>query len=402
MRSTLYLAGLAVAGQLVASCFGQKIEAGISANQDCSLDALTQLEATLRANPADKDLHRRLFAAYMTCASSSVQSASRSQRLAQILYWIENFPSDPVSSSPLIYVPSTIGPFADSADHQVVRQAWKNAVDRYPADPNTLLNAVRFLYPEHPEEAEQLLSSAVEREPADHRIAANLGFLYAMDILGITGPDGQAARSDTDHQRLRERAQSELDRSRNFFVVTGAGTALPNLFPHTELARVANGDTAVFEKAAQLMARARDLGAQETELQGPMPLIGEFQQFQQRQSGTLSGNPSPQGEPAPDVLIGDGSSVRIDDTVQAARLIEKPDPVYSREARQARLQGRVRLQIVVARDGHVEDLKLVFGHPLLVSAAVEAVRQYRYKPTLLNGKPVQVTSQVEVLFTFSK
>ncbi len=91
--------------------------------------------------------------------------------------------------------------------------------------------------------------------------------------------------------------------------------------------------------------------------------------------------------------------IRVGGNVQAAKLIEKPEPVYPPLAQQARIQGVVRYTAVVGRDGTVLNLTLVSGHPLLVPSATEAVRRYRYQTTLLNGEPVEVVTQVDVNFT---
>jgi protein TonB len=73
--------------------------------------------------------------------------------------------------------------------------------------------------------------------------------------------------------------------------------------------------------------------------------------------------------------------------------------VYPPEARQARIQGLVRFDVLIGPDGHVTNLTLVSGHPLLVPAAQEVVKDWVYKPTLLNGQPVEVQTQIDVNFT---
>lgn len=79
-------------------------------------------------------------------------------------------------------------------------------------------------------------------------------------------------------------------------------------------------------------------------------------------------------------------------------LIVKVDPKYPPMARQTRTQGPVVLTALIGRDGHIENLHAVSGHPLLIPAALEAVRQWRYRPTMLNGQPVEVETQVTVIF----
>ena len=82
-----------------------------------------------------------------------------------------------------------------------------------------------------------------------------------------------------------------------------------------------------------------------------------------------------------------------------AKLILQPRPVYPPLAKQARISGVVHLQAVLAADGTVKNLTVISGHPLLVPAALESVRQWVYQQTLLNGEPVEVTTQIDVNFT---
>jgi len=94
--------------------------------------------------------------------------------------------------------------------------------------------------------------------------------------------------------------------------------------------------------------------------------------------------------------------IRVGGNVQAANLIRKVVPVYPTLAKQARIQGTVRFQAIIGKDGTIQNLQLVSGHPLLVAAAQQAVSQWVYKPTLLNGDPVEVVTTIDVNFTLSQ
>ena len=85
----------------------------------------------------------------------------------------------------------------------------------------------------------------------------------------------------------------------------------------------------------------------------------------------------------------------------ADQIVKKIAPVYPAEARRARIQGTVVLQAQISKDGSIQNLQLVSGHPMLAPAAIEAVRQWKYKPYLLNGEPVEVETQVQVNFTLA-
>jgi TonB family protein len=91
--------------------------------------------------------------------------------------------------------------------------------------------------------------------------------------------------------------------------------------------------------------------------------------------------------------------IRISQGVATGLLVTKVSPVYPPSARQARIQGDVVLKAIINETGDVTSAELVSGHPMLFPAALEAVRQWKYRPYLLNGKAVGVETQVTVSFT---
>jgi len=93
--------------------------------------------------------------------------------------------------------------------------------------------------------------------------------------------------------------------------------------------------------------------------------------------------------------------VRVSQGVSQGLLIRKVQPAYPPLARQARIQGNVVLTAEISKDGSIENLRLVSGHPMLAPAAIEAVKQWKYKPYFLNGEPVEVETQVTVIFSLS-
>jgi TonB family protein len=90
--------------------------------------------------------------------------------------------------------------------------------------------------------------------------------------------------------------------------------------------------------------------------------------------------------------------IRIGENVQESKLIKKVEPVYPQAAMQNRISGKVRLQITVDEEGNVEEITPKSGDPLLVASAIDAVQQWQYSPTLLNGNPVPVIAEVTVFF----
>jgi TonB family protein len=113
--------------------------------------------------------------------------------------------------------------------------------------------------------------------------------------------------------------------------------------------------------------------------------------------------PTPPATTAPPVAVSPqppppAERVRVDGNAQQANLISRTKPTYPPLARQARIQGVVKLEAVINKDGSVENLTVVSGHPLLIQAALDAVRHWRYKPTIRNGVPVEVVTTVDVNF----
>lgn len=94
--------------------------------------------------------------------------------------------------------------------------------------------------------------------------------------------------------------------------------------------------------------------------------------------------------------------IRVPAQVAEANLIHDVAPQYPPEAGRARIEGTVVLMAVIGKDGTVRDVRVESGLPLLAQAAIEAVKQWRYKPYLLNGEPVEVDSHVTINFTLSQ
>jgi protein TonB len=113
--------------------------------------------------------------------------------------------------------------------------------------------------------------------------------------------------------------------------------------------------------------------------------------------GIIGGSSGPAAPPPPKPAT--PARIKQGGNVTAASIVTQTRPVYPPLARQARIQGTVTLHAIIDKDGRVAQLEVVSGHPLLVQAALDAVKQWRYKPTLLNGDPVEVDTTIQVTFT---
>ncbi len=94
--------------------------------------------------------------------------------------------------------------------------------------------------------------------------------------------------------------------------------------------------------------------------------------------------------------------VRVSSGVAQGLLIRQVNPIYPPLAKAARIEGKVLLQATIGKDGTVENLHLISGHPMLAPAAIDAVKQWRYKPYYLNAEPIEVETTITVNFTLTQ
>jgi len=146
----------------------------------------------------------------------------------------------------------------------------------------------------------------------------------------------------------------------------------------------------------------------------PLPAEGAAGQMPGVPGGISNGVPhgiwgavviTPWSSPPPPPLQPKGAHpqrIRVGGQVIAARLIYQPKPEYPPLAKMARIQGTVLLEAIIGRDGTIRELKVLSGHPLLAKAALEAVQRWRYQPTLLNGEPVEVLTEISVSFALAE
>jgi protein TonB len=111
--------------------------------------------------------------------------------------------------------------------------------------------------------------------------------------------------------------------------------------------------------------------------------------------GLVGGGPSAPPPPKPATP----QRIRVGGNVEAASLTNKVTPQYPPIAKTAHVSGTVILHAIISKDGSIQELQYVSGPPLLMKAAMDAVKEWRYKPTMLNGEPVEVDTTIDVVFT---
>jgi TonB family protein len=119
-----------------------------------------------------------------------------------------------------------------------------------------------------------------------------------------------------------------------------------------------------------------------------------------KESMTVDGGPGGSGAPAP---TSTPQRIRVSGNVQAAKMVKQVRPAYPKEAKEARIQGTVRMSAVIGKEGDVLGLTLLMSpSPELARSAMDAVNQWKYTPTLLNGQPVEIQTVVDVNYTLTK
>lgn len=83
------------------------------------------------------------------------------------------------------------------------------------------------------------------------------------------------------------------------------------------------------------------------------------------------------------------------------KLITRVEPIYPPLARQIHREGRVELRALISTEGAIESLEVISGDPFFIQSAISAVREWRYRPTILNGRPIEVDTRITVIYTLS-
>jgi len=116
-------------------------------------------------------------------------------------------------------------------------------------------------------------------------------------------------------------------------------------------------------------------------------------------TGSVLGGIGVGAAPPPPPPAAAPSRIKVGGAVQAASLVKQVTPEYPPIARSAHVAGTVVLHAIISKDGSIEKLEYVSGPPLLMSSAMSAVKEWRYRPTMLNGEPVEVDTTVQVVFS---
>jgi TonB family protein len=319
-------------------------------------DQAAALEQELAANPENETARWDLLEYYIV-------NGMMNRRIPLILWLIDHHPESDLLKMAMIFPPLD-GPNV----YEDARNRWLTQVNLHPNDARVLVNAADILGYRNTQEKIDLLERARKLDPA---LGTDpLAGLYSAILLSGLEP-GLAAQ-----------VRSELQSSNDIALV---GSVARHVVEGGS-SHLSTSDR--YALAKELVTHAQSLEPQNRDWADLMEGVKAI---------TDGGFPSVT-EQAPASV----QAIRIGGAVAAANLQESPPPIYPPLAKAASVQGTVKLQILIGVDGHVKDTTVISGHPLLLTAAMDAAKQYLYKPTMLNGQAAQVLTEVQIVFRLTQ
>jgi uncharacterized protein (TIGR03435 family) len=297
-----------------------------------------QLEGTVAADPENLPARTRLIFYYLA-------KAMNAQRAKHVLWMIEHHPEAEVFSGPLLF--GEPGPLGDGPSYNRAAELWRNQAALHAGDLRVVLNAAHFFDVFYAGNAadlfqwEQWVGKGRELEPANSSWTARLAMFYSAAIWSAAGGAGAA---NTANPSFAEHARAVLETSNDGPLCWHAGRSLENM-PAGDAPQLKT----LNEFGRRLRARA------EEQLAYRPPNVPTAEDTTRAAAQRLEAERGP--EP-----------------------LRRVDPVYPPAAMQARIQATVRLRALIAKNGTVNETEVTSGHPLLIQAARDAVRQWAYPP----------------------
>lgn len=314
------------------------------------------------------------------------------------LWVIQNHPDSVLADHPAVATPY----FGGKKYLQQTKASWLQQAGVHNNNPRVLGSAARFVQQMDPPAAEQLLKRAYELDRSgrwrmslaiqySQMLMADSYFRVGVNILHLWPEANQAYTS---------RIKSDLLQSNDADLVGQVGSGLSTLLQNSSFGGpdpnpAMQARLSAVDDAEALFRRAQFLAPGEPRWPAA---ITQLEEVRKRVAEPSWSAPRPV-RPQIATPGAEAAQIRVGGAVQNAKLQQSTPPDYPPLARQARIQGVVRLQVVISADGSVANIQLRSGHPLLVPAATEAVKTWRYQPTYLNGVPVAVLTEVDVNFS---
>jgi TonB family protein len=266
-----------------------------------------------------------------------------------------------------------------SVDAEHVKTLWLQEAAAHPENVQVLVHTASYIGDTDQVAEENLLKRARQIEPSNPECVKLLADLLARAILHSFA--NQMPVVPHVEPAFAEAAQGEMETSTDASLVGTVGEFLASGDAGGRPPELAQSDF-----AEHLLNRAQSLSPDNLEWPAALARLHAAREI---------------APAATDAPSSGGVRIRVGGEVQQSSLLEQPRPVYPPLAKQAGVQGLVRFHVIIGKDGHISNITLISGHPLLTDAAQEAVKQWVYRPTLLNGDPVEVATVVDVQFTLA-
>jgi TonB family protein len=324
-----------------------------------------QMEQQLASNPEDEATRSILLRYYF-------QNRMHDRRIPLVLWLIDHHPESAIHGYAFAAIFAVESDVVNTGIYEDARSQWLVQVNLHPDDARVLGNAARALGGGSIPEVVDLLTRAQKLDPA-HRTEP-LARFYSFLLLFSTerGAPGRRLTSPA----VAAQIKGELQESNDVALVGRVARYFVEDATQKALLEDDNWDFAVLKTIATELVR---------HAQALEPQNRDWADLLEGVKGLPSAAPDPR-------------LIRIGAEVAASMLQQSPTPVYPPLAKMARIQGVVKLQVRIGQDGHVTETTVVSGHPLLVPAAMDAVRHYVYRPITIDGKPADVMTTVEVAF----
>jgi TonB family protein len=359
----------------------QDITAAMESGTGLDFAAAETLEQSIANDPNDLDGRIKLLIYSVEIAATKPADAAR-RRVRHIESLVQNLPNENVLRSPYAAINLNAGPLPDPDGYRRIRDLWLTQLSLKPGDAEILERATYFLRVSDPEKTEQLLIPTLKTVP---NAGTWLGDLYGLAILGVDGLDLKTGLAASASPAMPIAPFAKRARALMLAPTTDLKILLAAMNTLTKNARSLAQSSLLPEGYApvcqQLLARLKDAY--------PAASFGcdPSAPFPENTGSAPTGRPQ---------------RIRVGGNVQQANLIKKVTPLYPPDAKTRGIQGVVRFLAIIGKDGTITNLSLVSGPLALYRSAHDAVEQWVYRPTQLNGEPVEVVTTLEVNYTLSR
>ncbi|HEV3041819.1 MAG TPA: M56 family metallopeptidase [Candidatus Angelobacter sp.] len=322
----------------------------------------TEMERQLAVDPENEEVRANLLRYYW-------HNRQEDKRTSLVFWLIDHHPESSLHGQQTAAI-FLRGPHGNAVVYSDAKSRWLAQVNQHPDNANILGNAARVVIGSSVTEGMALMKRAQMLDPA-HRTGPLAWFYSLLLMQGVS-------RQGSDNMEIQLQILSDLRASNDILLVGAVARS------------VAVTSAPTPEKKAKLMPLATELLKHAEALE---PQNHEWPALLAR----LEGAPD-SSEQQPVLIETTPQLMRISKAMAADNLVESEPVVYPPLAQTAHIHGTVILQVRIGKDGHVNQVKAISGHPILIKSSIEAVKNYVYKPFLLDGSAVDVETVVEVPF----